>query len=31
MEVLMDFILAGVIGIGVLFYLIYALFHPEKF
>jgi K+-transporting ATPase KdpF subunit len=29
--VYMDFIIAGFIGVGVLLYLAYALFNPEKF
>ncbi|OFZ29243.1 MAG: potassium-transporting ATPase subunit F [Bdellovibrionales bacterium RIFCSPHIGHO2_01_FULL_40_29] len=27
----MDFIIAGIVGLGVLSYLTYALFNPEKF
>ncbi|MGZ3727054.1 MAG: K(+)-transporting ATPase subunit F [Pseudobdellovibrio sp.] len=27
----MDFVLAGLVGLGVLVYLVYALFNPEKF
>lgn len=28
---LMDFIVAGIIGVGLMLYLCYALFNPEKF
>lgn len=28
---LMDFLISGIVGVGVLIYLGYALFNPEKF
>jgi K+-transporting ATPase KdpF subunit len=31
LEEFMDFIIAGFIGVGVLIYLMFALFNPEKF
>jgi len=30
-EVFMDFVFAGLVGLAVLGYLFYALFNPEKF
>jgi K+-transporting ATPase KdpF subunit len=28
---IVDFILAGIVAVGLLIYLIYAMFNPEKF
>jgi K+-transporting ATPase KdpF subunit len=30
-EVFVEFVFAGSIGVGILFYLVYALLNPEKF